>query len=470
MQRERTALKVMQQMLVARRDVLTIDDVVPVGDAFDYLLDGQQPLDAHAAARFRSAAALYREKLRPLMLDKYGLTEADAADAADAGALPTGFRADDRLVKTLLLSAVAPKVPALKELTGTRLASLNHGSIRSPLPGSESSIVLGKVREWSRRVPEIRVGSEPGSPVIRVQLSDVDYQSVVERARGEDNEGRRRELIRDLVREALGVAGRDTGIYGAIPHPVIWRGSRREVDIVFGNVRDATWLTDDHFRARPGTWRIVIDHPFDQAGHSGAQDLARLDRMIDGGLQSRTIAWLPKFLSDERMTEVRRLVILDWLLGGRGRAVDRVRRSPVRGGPGPGPGDPGRSADGVARGPAARHPGVLRRGGTDSRHPGAGRLRRPHPGQPGSELLARRARRRRSGRRVRQPGGPGVQRHLLRAPQVRAGRHRGDGPRPGRRLLSCDPRRRRPGPPGPAGGGHRRRPPGRQRARRRFGG
>jgi hypothetical protein len=315
MQRERTALKVMQQMLVARRDALTIDDVIPVGDAFDYLVEGQQPLDAQAAALFKSAAALYRDKLRPLLLDKYGLT---AVDAADGGALPAGFRADDRLVKTLLLSAVAPKVPALKELTGSRLASLNHGSIRSPLPGSESSIVLGKVREWSRRVPEIRVGSEPGSPVIRVQLSDVDYQSVVERARGEDNEGRRRELIRDLVREALGVIGRDTDIYGAITHPVIWRGSRREVDLVFGNVRDASWLTEEHFRARPGTWRIVIDHPFDQAGHSGAEDLARLDRMIEGGLQSRTIAWLPKFLSDERMTEVRRLVILDWLLGGAG--------------------------------------------------------------------------------------------------------------------------------------------------------
>jgi len=32
MQRERTALKVMQRMLVARRDTLTVDDLIPVGD------------------------------------------------------------------------------------------------------------------------------------------------------------------------------------------------------------------------------------------------------------------------------------------------------------------------------------------------------------------------------------------------------------------------------------------------------
>ena len=54
--------------------------------------------------------------------------------------------------------------------------------------------MLAKVREWYRRVPEIHVGGDPRNPVIRVQLSDVDYESVVENAKGEDNDGRRREL------------------------------------------------------------------------------------------------------------------------------------------------------------------------------------------------------------------------------------------------------------------------------------
>lgn len=320
MQRERTALKVMQQMLVERRDALTVDDVIPVGESFGYLVDGQAPLDAEAAALFKSATALYRDKLLPRLLAAHDVTGQDTADPAR---WPDGLRADDRLAKTLLLSAVAPKVPALKELTASRLASLNHGSIRSPLPGHEATVVLGKVREWQRHVPEIHVGSEPGNPVIRVQLSDVDYQSVVERARGEDNDGRRRELIRDLVRDALGIADSVAGMYGAIAHPVIWRGSRREVDIVFGNVRDTSWLTDDHFRARSGTWRVVIDHPFDMPGHSGAEDHARVDQMIETGLRSSTIVWLPRFLSEERMTDVRRVVVLDYLLGG---SADRWAR------------------------------------------------------------------------------------------------------------------------------------------------
>jgi hypothetical protein len=316
MQRERTALKVMQQMLVDRRDTLTVDDVVPVGDSFDYIVQGRDALDPQIAALFRSATALYRDKLRPILLATHNLTE-DDAERNPAG-LPAGFRTEDRLAKTLLLSAVAPKVPALKELTAARLASLNHGSIKSPLPGSEASVVLSKVREWNRRVPEIHISGDPRNPVIRVQLSDVDYESVVENAKGEDNEGRRRELIKDLVREALGVSARDPDVFGVYEHPVIWRGSRRSVDLVFGNVRDAGWLTEDHFRARPGTWRLVVDYPFDDPGHSSAEDLSRVDRLIESGLKSRTIAWLPWFLSEERMRDVRRLVILDWLLSGSG--------------------------------------------------------------------------------------------------------------------------------------------------------
>ncbi len=315
MQRERTALKVMQQMLVDRRSTLTVDDVVPVGDSFDYIVQGSQALDPQAAALFRSAVALYRDKLRPILLAAHNLSE---DDVADPDRVPVTFRAEDRLAKTLLLSAVAPKVPALKELTASRLASLNHGSIKSPLPGIEASVVLAKVKEWSRKVPEIHVGSDPRNPVIRVQLSDVDYESVVENAKGEDNDGRRRELIKDLVRDALGITAADPDVFGVYTHPVIWRGSRRLVDLVFGNVRDAGWLTEDHFRARPGTWRIVVDHPFDEAGHSAADDLGRIDRMVEGGFKSRTIVWLPRFLSEERMRDVRRLVILDWLLTGTG--------------------------------------------------------------------------------------------------------------------------------------------------------
>ncbi|MBK6874125.1 MAG: phage resistance protein [Kineosporiaceae bacterium] len=318
MQRERTALKVMQQMLVDRRGTMTIDEIIPVGDSFDLVVQGQtgQALDADAAALFRSANRLYTEKLRPLLLGIHGLEERAVHDAPDA--VPPAYRTDDRLAKTLLLSAVAPKVPALKALTAARLASLNHGSITSPLPGGEASVVLSKVRTWARDVPEIHLDGDDRNPTVRVQLSDVDFDSIVERAKGEDNEGRRRELLKNLVGDSLGVALGQQDIQGAYPHQFIWRGSRRQVDVIFGNVRDRSWLSDDHFRAAPDTWRVVVDHPFDDAGHSAAEDLQRLDEMVTRGVESPTIVWLPRFLSEERIRDVRLLVILNWLLEGAG--------------------------------------------------------------------------------------------------------------------------------------------------------
>ncbi len=318
MQRERTALKVMQQMLVDRRDTLTIDEILPVGDSFDLVVQGQtgQALDAQSAALFRSANKLYAEKLRPLLLAHHSVDERVVREEPQQ--VPRAFFVDDRLAKTLLLSAVAPNVPALKSLTASRLASLNHGSIVSPLPGSEASLVLAKVRTWARDIPEIHLDGEDRNPTVRIQLSDVDYESIVERAKGEDNEGRRRELITTLVSDSLGIELGQQDIQGAHQHEVVWRGSRRHIDVIFGNVRDRSWLSDDHFRANAGAWRVVVDHPFDDPGHSSAEDLQRLDEMQTKGFESRTIVWLPRFLSDEKVRELRRLVILNWLLEGTG--------------------------------------------------------------------------------------------------------------------------------------------------------
>jgi len=114
MQRERTALKVMQQMLVDRRDSLTVESVLPVGDAFDYIVHGSTgpALDPDAAALFASARRLYAEKLRPILLATHDVDERQAREGPET--LPVAYVVDDRLAKTLLLSAVAHNVPALR--------------------------------------------------------------------------------------------------------------------------------------------------------------------------------------------------------------------------------------------------------------------------------------------------------------------------------------------------------------------
>jgi hypothetical protein len=315
MQRERTALKVMQRMLVDRRDTLTVDDLIPVGDSFDYIVEGGEPIDSHAGALFTAADDLYQNRVLPSLLEKHSVSAEQLAN--DPASVPGGFRAQERIAKTLLLSAIAPNVPALRDITAARLAALNHGSIKSRVAGGEARVVLGVVREWSHKnVPEITV-ADGANPIIRVQLADVDYQSILDRVRGEDNAGRRRVLLRRLVHEALGVSSGQEDLTGAATRSVIWRGSRREVDVVFGNVRDAGSLPEQSFDNRPGTWRVVVDYPFDEAGYTNIDDVNRIDRLLTSG-NRHTVVWLPRFFSESAMEDLALLVKLDWLFTGSG--------------------------------------------------------------------------------------------------------------------------------------------------------
>lgn len=318
MQRDRTALKIMQEMLIDRRETMTIADLIPVGDAYPYIVEGNQDsvLDPERAGLFRSATKLWGDRLKPLILSRHELTEEDLA-TADAGRL-RHYRADERLAHTLLLAAVAPTVPALASLTAGRLAALNHGSIVSLLPNGAPGMAASKVRDWSQDVPEIRSTGSTANPVFTLTLSDVDHESVVEAAKGEDNDGRRRELLRTLFLEAAGIPDADLQADGSLPHAMTWRGSRRTVDIFFGNVRDPQDLPEDRFRAAPGTWRLIIDLPYDDAGHSFNEDVQRIDALRARGLESRTLIWLPRFLSTDLINKVGRLVILEYLLGGNG--------------------------------------------------------------------------------------------------------------------------------------------------------
>ena len=106
------------------------------------------------------------------------------------------LRAEDQLAKTLLLSALAPEVEVqagrVKNLTATRLAALNHGSIRTPIEGREGQEVLRRCRAWAAEIGEVRIGDDPANPTITLQLSAVDTESILADADRHDNAGNRR--------------------------------------------------------------------------------------------------------------------------------------------------------------------------------------------------------------------------------------------------------------------------------------
>jgi len=328
LQRERTALKVMAQLLVNGRDIWKVTDVIPVGDLYDVMVEGgDQPLTDEMRTHFNIARELYRNKLRPMLLATHQLTEDDLV-GSKAGSLAPGapasveaFFTDDRLAKTLLVAALAPGAPALRNLTASRLAYLNYGTVPAFVPGTESVTVIGKVKAWADQVGEIQVG-DGTDPLISISISGVDYDSVLNQVREEDNLANRRRLLRRMVFEQLGVPITDS-LLQENPQTIVWRGSKRTVDLVFGNVRDPNALPDDVLRASGSNWKLVVDYPFDDAGHGPHDDIARIEQLRASGLTSRTVAWIPMFLSASRQDDLGTLVLLDFLLAGTGDNFDR---------------------------------------------------------------------------------------------------------------------------------------------------
>jgi len=240
---------------------------------------------------------------------QHGLTEDEATALPHSAATNT----DDRLIKTLLLSALVPEVEALRGLTAGRLAALTHGLLTSPIPGQEKRLVLAKLRRWASEVGEIRIGDDTADPIISLELSAVDVDSVFQRARGIDNVGERRRLVRRLVSEALGVGPQETF---TTTYDLVWRGTRRSVEIAFGNVRDARELPESALIPDGERWRVIVDFPFDDEGYGPHDDLARLDQLRRRQVTGRTLLWLPAFLTARRQEDLGTLVVLEHLLAG----------------------------------------------------------------------------------------------------------------------------------------------------------
>ena len=309
LQRERTALKVMMQLLVEQRDTLTVGDILPVGDLFDVIAHGDEAFSQDMAIHFDNAKRLYHHKLLPLLENQHGRRE-------DLERLPyddprqTAFRNDDRLVKTLLLAALVPGVESLRALNAERLAALNHGTIKTPIPGREGQEVLRRCRSWAASVGEIRIGEE-ANPTISIQLSGVETETIIEQARREDNQGNRIRRVRQMLFEQLGIDG---NLEFEQSHDFLWRQTRRSCSVLFRNIRE---LPDTSFDNPDARWKLIIDYPFDEAGHGPRDDLSRVQAFRqahpDG---TKTLCWIPAFFSLEAQKDLGMLVILEHILTG----------------------------------------------------------------------------------------------------------------------------------------------------------
>ncbi|MER5650685.1 PglY protein [Streptosporangium sp. NPDC002524] len=311
LQRERTGLKVLREMLVARRDDLEVGQLIPLGDLWDILSDGAvQPFSNRLKHEFEAAKEFYDKKVRPFLLQTHGLTAASLRGLDHQHP----YRMDDRLIKTLLLAALAPDVPAIKKLTAGKVAALNYGSIRTRVEGMEPSKVVERLKQLSGQFGEIRYTKDSDTPVFSLHLTGINIDAILsELPANVDTEGNRQILVRDLLWSEFDVADRES----FNPHiDVVWRGTKRTVGLVFGNIRDSGSLSDTQFDTdSPEEARIVFDFPFDTGTHGPHEDLSRIGELQQRGKNGPVICWLPSFITDQRRDDLGRLLKLRFLLG-----------------------------------------------------------------------------------------------------------------------------------------------------------
>lgn len=313
LQRERTALKIMLQLLVNRRDTLRLGDVIPLGDLWDVVAHGDEAFTDVMRVNFENAKRLYQNKLLPMLEQQHEIDfevdkERARTDSEVAGRVGR-FENDSRLVKSLLLCALVHGVESLKNMNCVKLAALNHGTMKHRVPGREHQTVADKLRRWAGIVGEIRIGEEVTNPTVSLQLSGVDTDSIIESAKKFDNAGTRKFKVRHMLFNSLGIPEQDDLF---VSHTHVWRGSKRSCDLLFANVRE---LTDEAFRSS-SDWKLIIDFPFDDEGHSPVEDVDRLQKFREKNETQQTLIWLPSFFSTRTQGELAKLIIIDRLLLG----------------------------------------------------------------------------------------------------------------------------------------------------------
>ncbi|MEV4501937.1 BREX-2 system ATPase PglY [Streptomyces klenkii] len=323
LQRSRTGLKLMSQLLVDHRDDWRLGQLVPLGDLYPAIAGGgDKAFSGETSVHFEAADKLYRDKLRPYLLKTNQVTEdqveayrrrPDTLGDPQLAARCRDFTGDSRLLQTLLLSALAPSVPALADLTLARLHALNHGSITTRIAGTEVGRLEQKAKEWAATFPEIKVtGTGPGA-VVRLELTGVDLDAVLANAQVHNNQGNRRTKMRSLLKDALGVSDGPGGFDAYDVLNLVWRGTERQVEVVFGNVAEVDSLPEATLRpSQDDAWRLVVDFPYDEGEFGPMDDLQRLRALREKpGGDSRTLAWLPTHLTDASRGDFERLVVID---------------------------------------------------------------------------------------------------------------------------------------------------------------
>ena len=317
LQRDRTALKVMRELLVTHRDTLELESVIPMGDLFDQLSVGSMAIDEVFKIRFNRARTLWNERVEPAIGRKYGVVMADVRQLAAAGDVAARTALGmSRIVKTLLLANVVESKKVLANLDIKRAVHLNHGSIRAPIAGGEATQAIAFLKELATEIPEFKIAdsSAPGNPFISIIPTEYDITGIVSSASEFETNTTKVQALRRMTFNALGIIESSAdGFFQQMEEcKLSWRRTSRKYNVIF---TDVSGLSDSELSNPSSDWKVVIDYPLPGATQQGASgDRERLRKFKDSVKSARTLVWSPRTFGDSLQRDLGKLVRIQGLL------------------------------------------------------------------------------------------------------------------------------------------------------------
>lgn len=315
MQRERSALRLLYELLVVHYPTLPLGEFLPVGSAFSAIFPESGVEASKKVELMQDIHHQYYSRLAPAMAQ---MTKA-ATGEPRGEFLDERRRALDQLVKTVLLAEVSPR---LKQggLTIERLVQLNAVDVEGETFRGQVRVAETDLLALSQRVPDLQVAGQGKTALVRYVLGRVSLGEILGRARSKvDNPAQRFKAFWGALRNVLGVAGAK-GFEEGGPNEgdwdLSWRRTRRRGRLKLGNVREMSY---DDFAPPDGAFKILIDYPWDEPGHTVDEDRLRATNVRKKQGLVHTVCWLPRHMTPTELGVLTELAAVRYLLSDAGQ-------------------------------------------------------------------------------------------------------------------------------------------------------
>jgi hypothetical protein len=315
MQRERSALRLLYELLVVHYPKLPLGEFLPVGSAFSPIFPESGVEASKKVELMQDIHHQYYSRLAPAMnqLAKTATTE-QGFEFPDERR-----RALDQLVKTVLLAEVSPR---LKQggLTIERLVQLNAVDVEGETFRGQVRVAETDLIALQQLVPDLQVAGQGKTAIVRYVLGRVSLGEILGRARSKvDNPAQRFKVFWLALREALGVSdakGFEEGGPNEGDWDLTWRRTKRRGRIKLGNVREMSY---EDFSPPDGTFKLLVDYPWDEPGHTVDEDRLRATNVRKKYGLLHTVCWLPRHMSPSELLVLTELAAVRYLLSEAGQ-------------------------------------------------------------------------------------------------------------------------------------------------------